>query len=265
MIELTPSANQRLDEYLGHLRSALRGTSKVEIGDVEQSIREHIEVALAGEHGPVGSEELAAVLDQLGSPARWIPEHERPVWHQVLARLRSGPEDWRLAYAAFGLFVLSLILVPVGIGVMVAAFFASRAAVEFIGSNGESLSARRWLILPAIAVPLVILTGLVVVGPAGPAVAWGVGDHQFESMVGQHAFDRAGSQFHGRFDAGATAAVFGVWWILAAGALALLLPILRFVFAPILDRVARRHVAGLAIVGAVAAAIGAALLWPFIS
>ena len=47
MIEMTPAARERMDNYLQHLRSELRGTRSVVVDEVEQSVREHIEIALA--------------------------------------------------------------------------------------------------------------------------------------------------------------------------------------------------------------------------
>ena len=53
MIDLTPSARQRLDDYFLRLRQSLRRASPAEADDVEQSVREHIDVALAGVPAPV--------------------------------------------------------------------------------------------------------------------------------------------------------------------------------------------------------------------
>ena len=84
MIELTDTARERFDSYLMRLRSALRGARSVEPDDVEQSVREHIEFALAGTPAPVGAEHLGVVLDRLGPPERWIPEEERPIWNMPI-------------------------------------------------------------------------------------------------------------------------------------------------------------------------------------
>src|SRR5688572_27853713 len=116
MMELSTSARQQFDEYFRRLRHSLRGVSPAEAEDVEDSVREHIEVALEGAPAPVPGEQLAEVLNRLGAPDRWVPVDERPLLQRVIQRLRSGPEDWRLAYLAFGLFALGLLLLPVGIG-----------------------------------------------------------------------------------------------------------------------------------------------------
>ena len=54
MIELTAEARQKFDDYLARMRSALRGTRAVEAAEVEQNVREHVELALSGSEGPVG-------------------------------------------------------------------------------------------------------------------------------------------------------------------------------------------------------------------
>ena len=42
MIEMTPAARDRVDNYLQRMRSELRGTRSVAADEVEQSVREHI-------------------------------------------------------------------------------------------------------------------------------------------------------------------------------------------------------------------------------
>ena len=64
-----------------------------------------------------------------------------------------------------------------------------------------------------------------------------------------------------RFVAGMAGAVFGAWWMIAAAFCAAFLRPIRFVFAPLLDGVRRKHFAGLALIGALAAALGGTLLY----
>jgi hypothetical protein len=90
---------------------------------------------------------MIAVLDRLGPP----------VSRQVIDRVRSGPNEWRLAYMAFGLFLLSLLFLPAGgIFLMLPAMLVSRACVEVMRDRGEPLGARRWLVDPAIGLVLAI-------------------------------------------------------------------------------------------------------------
>jgi hypothetical protein len=264
MIELTPSAQQRFDDYFRRLRRSMRGASPAEADDVEQSVREHIEVALAGAAGPVGHEQLAAVLDRLGAPDRWFGVAEPSLVQRVMERLRSGPEDWRLAYIAFGLFFLALLLMPVGVGalLMLASYAVSRAYVDFMETKDEVAGARRWLVYPPIALFLLIAVAFFVIGPAGPALAWGLGDHGFMRILDEGNLRAPYPDI--RFAAGATAATLGTWWILASLIGMVFLPVSRFVFKPLLARVRRTHFLGLTLVGTLTLALGLALVWPWL-
>lgn len=273
MIDLTPSARQRFDDYLRSLRHSLQSAAPAEADDVEQSVREHIEIALAGMPAPVGGEQLAEVLDRLGAPEGLVPDDDRSTVQRVLqrtaqqvtGRLRSGPEEWRLAYLTFGLFLLSLILIPIGIGLfmMVASFVASRAYVEVMEAKQEVPGARRWLICPPIALFLALAIAFFIIGPAGTALAWGLGDEQFRHLL-------EGANVHtpsygAQFVAGATMATLGAWWMLASLIAMVFLPVIRFIFKPLLTRVRRTHFIGLTMIGAVSLAVGYAMLRPWLS
>lgn len=269
MNELTPAAQQRLDEYLRRLRLSLRSAAPGEADDVEQSVREHIDIALAHASAPVGGEQLAEVLDRLGSPDGWVPAEDRNLvertFEKVKERLRSGPEEWRLAYLTFGLFIVALITLPIGIGLFLlpASFFASRAYSDFMESRGETAGARRWLIYPPIGLFLALAVAMFVVGPAGPALGWGIDQGGFLQMLEE---SRLRAPYHEeQFVAGAAAATLGLWWVLASLIAMVFLPVIRFIFKPLLANVRRIHFLGLTLVGVVALAIGFALLRPWIS
>lgn len=269
MIELTPSARQRFDDYFQRLRSSLRAASPAEADDVEQSVREHIEVALSGAPAPVGAEQLAEVLDRLGAPDGWVPAGEQSLAErlvqQVRERLRSGPEEWRLAYLTFGLFLAALILLPVGIGffLMFASFFASRACLDYMDSKQIAAGGRKWLIYPPIGFFLVIATILFVIGLAGPLVVWGVEDHGFLRVLEESGLN---APYHEeQFVAGAAAAALGAWWVFASLLAMVFLPVIRFIFKPLLTRVRRTHFLGLTLVGALGLGLGFLLLRPWIS
>ena len=269
MIDLTPSARQRFDDYFSRLRHSLRRASPAEADDVEQSVREHIEVALAGAPAPVGGEQLAEVLDRLGAPDGWVPDDDRSiiqrVVQQVKQRLRFGPEEWRLAYLTFGLFLLSLLLVPVGIGflLMIASFLASRATIDIMDSKQEPAAGRQWLVYPPIAFFLVIAIAFFVVGPAGPLLVWGIEEEGFLHLLEDSRL-RA-PYYEAQFVAGAGVATLGAWWILASLIGMVFLPVIRFIFKPLLTRVRRAHFLGLTIIGALSLALGFVLLRPWIS
>ncbi|HUP45947.1 MAG TPA: hypothetical protein VM779_10600 [Thermoanaerobaculia bacterium] len=261
MIELTPTARERFDAYLSRLRSALRGTPQVEAEEVEQNVREHIEVALGGVPAPVGAEHLGAVLDRLGPPERWIADDEQSAWKRAINRLRSGPEDWRLAYLSFALFAASFLFLPIGgVLLLIPAFVVSRAAVSLLAEKGDPIGARRWLIYPAIATVMVILLVPVLVGPPAGIVAWSIEE---KGLYRASGLDRDELLLAERvqLETGLVMAVFGAWWMIAAAILAAAYRPLQIAFRPILDRWRRRHLAVLALVGAIIAAIGATVFY----
>lgn len=258
MIEMTSAARERLDNYLQRLRTELRGTRSVVADEVEQSVREHIEIALANAQSPVGAPEVIGILDRLGPPERWLADEERPLWRRALDRIRSGPEDWRLAYLAFGLFLASIVFLPIGgFLLLIPAVFVSRAYVDLMRDRGEPLGARRWLVYPSIAVVLALTTGLLILGPPVPMLALAFEDSEFEQM-----FDipttTAGEI---RFVFGMGGVLFGSWWIIAAAFCAAFLRAIRFVFAPLLDGLRRKHFAVLAAIGVLVTAAGATLIY----
>jgi hypothetical protein len=258
MIEMTPAARERLDNYLQRMRSELRGTHAVVADEVEQSVREHIEIALAQAQAPVGATEVIGILDRLGPPERWLGDEERPMWRRALDHVRSAPEDGRLAYLSFGLFVASIVLLPIfGFLLLIPAMFVGRAWVELARDRGEPLGARRWLVYPAMAVVLAFATGLLIIGPPLPLLAFALNDKGLERMwdIPQ---TQAGEI---RFLFGLGSVLFGSWWMLAAAFCAAFLRPIRFVFSPLLDALQRKHFAVLAAIGALVAAAGATLIY----
>ncbi|HET7711849.1 MAG TPA: hypothetical protein VFL80_07955 [Thermoanaerobaculia bacterium] len=258
MIEMTPAARERMDNYLQRLQTELRGTRSVVADEVEQSVREHIEIALATAQTPVGAADVIGVLDRLGPPESWLADEERPAWRRLWDRVRSGPDDWRLAYLAFGLFLMSFLLFPIGgFLLLIPAMLVSRAYIELARDRGEPLGARRWLVYPSIALLLAIATGLLLVGPPVPLMIL-----LFEEGGAEELFDvprHAAGQV--RFLLGMGGVLFGAWWILFGAFCAAFLRPIRFVFAPLLEGLRRKHFAVLAAIGALVAAAGAALIY----
>lgn len=255
MIEMTPAARERFDKYLQRMRTELRGARTVVADDVEQSVREHVEIALATANGPVGAAEIDGVLERLGPPERWLAEENESGWDRFRDRLINGPDDWRLAYVAFALFLVAAFLPMIGFFLLIPAMFLSRATVELAQERGEALGARRWLVYPSIAVVLALVVGVLILAPPLRLLA------ALETQ-GLGNFDvppTSAAEF--RFDLGLDAVVFGSWWIIAAAFCAAFLRPIRFLFAPLLDGLRRKHFAVLAFIGALVAAGGSTLIY----
>ena len=181
MINLTDAARRCLDDYLAKVRSSLRHCPSVDVADIERDVIEHIEHALTGASGPVDAADLQDVLRELGSPAQWVPRDELS-WHtRVLAALKSGPDDLRLGYIAFGLLAGTL-LAAACLNLMVrfgntlpflllgiaASFLFARASLSAEGGAGR---AERWLIYPCLLVVYVPVTALILIFPLVAAIA----------------------------------------------------------------------------------------------
>jgi len=261
MIEMTPEAQTRFERYLTRMRSALRG-SAVEAADVEQNVREHVDVALANTAAPIGIERLDEVLEQLGPPERWLPEDEQPWWKRVASRMSSGPEDWRLAYTTFGAFAFGLFLLPVGFGLafLICAFLLARAEHELLTSRGETLGARRWLVLPAIWTVLLGVAMLLLVAPVMALASIGLSDGNLRFVHGvPHAQPETLERV--RIETGYIAMVAGGWWLVFSVLLAFLVKPLRAMFLPVTENLGRKQALLLSLIGAMVGAIGAVLLF----
>ena len=164
MIELSVSAKKALDEYLRQARAYLRGSKSVDAAEVEQNITEHIENELTGAAEPVSAEELETVLEKLGSPQQWVPEEELPWWRKMIIRVQTGPEDWRLAYISFGLFVFGVLLLPIGVVLIAGSFIAAQAALSVV-EDSTQLKAQKWLLYPCLTTVYLALLGSLLVLP----------------------------------------------------------------------------------------------------
>jgi hypothetical protein len=259
MIDFTPEAQRRFDEYLQRMRISLRGTRSVEPEEVEQNVLEHVEMALAGVPAPVGPERLTSVLEQLGPPERWLPEDEKPFWRKAMDRVMSGSEDWRLAYASLGIMLLMVITFPIGgVLLLLPAYLLSRACVALTAERGETLGARKWLVLPPIVLALVLVAGTALIAPAG-----GFGAVLSEVGIRDLGFDYGNRAERGRLFLGLLSMATGAWWIVLSGVLAMLMRPFRFLFSPFTDGMRRGHALVLTTAGVVLGGIGALLVWAF--
>ncbi|HEY0370569.1 MAG TPA: hypothetical protein VGD79_01120 [Thermoanaerobaculia bacterium] len=259
MIDLTPDAKRRFDEYLLRMRATLRGSRSIEADEVEQNVVEHVELALAGAPAPIGPERLGTVLEQLGPPERWLPDDDRTFWRKAMDRVMTGPDDWRLAYGSLALTILMVITFPIGgVLLLLPAYFVSRAYVALMEERGEALGARKWLVLPPIVLLMILICGAALLGPAGA-----FGGILSEVGVRDLGFDYGSRYEQGRLLLGAISVATGAWWILLSGVFAMLMRPFRAMFAPLTSNLRRGHAFVLTIAGLVVGGLGAALLFAF--
>ena len=245
MITLSDGAKRSLEDYLRQARAYLRGSKSVDAGEVEQSISEHIENELEGVTEPVSRDELDAVLTQLGSPQQWVPEEGLSLWRKVVLRLRTGPEDWRLAYLSFSLLLLGFLFF-LGSGrffVMAAAsFVVSRAALSAAGSHDE-LGAQKWLIYPSLIFAYLFIGFLLLFGVAFPAVYLARSLWEIEEM---RQLTYMGSVL---FTGGVIAVATAFWWTILGIAWYKWPALVRNIFTPFAEAVSRRWAVGLICIG----------------
>jgi hypothetical protein len=257
MMNMTPAARQQLDSYLQRLRSELRATGAEAPEEVEQSVREHIEIALEDAPAPVSGTDMIAILDRLGSPEQWLAEETRDEAFAVADRSGdSGADDSRLPYVAFGLVLVAIAsFMYFGFLLLIPAMFVSRAWVEQKRERGEPLGSKRWLVYPPVVLVLAFVALLLLFLPPLGAVAF------IRDDVGRSFNVPVDPVGEVRFQVGLRAVLAGTWWIIAGGLFAAFIRPIRYVFLPLLDRVRRKHFAMLSAVGALLAAAGAALIY----
>jgi hypothetical protein len=188
-VELTAEAEARLGEYLAGVRTALAGSPDVSPDEIEADVREHVENELRSAPRPVGLAALEAVLGRLGPPDQWA-SGERPSvlaraghwlregwrglraklgdrWRSGRAAVVRGPEDWRLAYLAFGVFAVGALTVVIFPVALLVSYLLARAGVAAAREAGGELgAARKWLLYP----PLVLVSTALMI----PVVLWPV-------------------------------------------------------------------------------------------
>jgi hypothetical protein len=256
MNEMTPAARQQLDDYLQRMRTALRGARPELAEEVEQSVREHIEIALEEWQEPASGTQMIAILDRLGPPEQWLDEDERPTWRRAIDGVSPRTDESRLPYVSFGLVLASILLFMMfGFLLLIPAMFVSRAWIEQKRERGETLGSKRWLVYPAIAIVFAFAALVFLVVPPQAAMAFIRDD---AGRLFDIPTSPAGEL---RFMAGLRCVMFGSWWIIAGGLCAAFVRPIRFVFSPLLDGLQRRHYAVLAAIGALLAAAGGALIY----
>ncbi len=245
MNNLSDSAKKCLDKYLQQIRTYLRGCKTVDADEVERNIIEHIESEFVGATATVSFEELDAVLQRLGSPRQWVPEEELSWWRKMIFRLRTGPEDWRLAYISFGLLIAGLVILPSFIVLIPASFIVARAALSEAADLDE-LKAQKWLIYPSLIIVYSFVLSCLLAWPALvlPAVAYEL-ERNVRSSYPQFADDL-------RYWIMATSFIIaglGLWWIILAGLFLKWQSFLQMLFKPFAGWFSRKWALILLLIG----------------
>jgi len=247
MINLSDSAKKCLDKYLQQVRTHLRGCKTVDADEVERNVIEHIESEFESTTAAVSFEELNTVLQRLGSPRQWIPEEELPWWRKVIFRLRTGPEDWRLAYISFGLLVAGFIILPSFIVLIPASFIVARAALSETEDPGQ-LKTQKWLIYPSLIIVYVsVLLGLLL-WPLGLLFPLAKFEHIIiETYV---PFRDLGNDLRcWRMATSFIIAGLGLWWIILGGLLLKWRRFLQMLFKPFTGWFSRKWALILLLIG----------------
>ena len=172
-------------------------------------------------------------------------------------RILTGPDDWRLAYGSLALTLLMIVTLPIGGALLlIPAYMLSRAYVALLDERGESLGARKWLVLPPIVFIMVIVCGMALLLPSA-----GFGGIIQEVGLRQFGFDYSSNFEHGLRFLGALSVATGAWWIVLSGVFAMLMRPFRALFQPVTAGMRRAHAFVLTIAGAVVAGLGAAMLY----
>ncbi len=258
MITLSKSAKKSLEDYLRQARAYLRGSKSVDANEVEQNIAEHIENELEGAAEPVSRDVLDAVLKKLGSPQQWVPEEELPWWRKIILRLRSGPEDWRLAYLSLGLLVVGFLLLPyapAGIVLILASFLVSRAALSEAVDPNE-LKAQKWLMYPSLIIVYVFVLLVLLAWPVGLLFSLAEG---YERDFRESYYRFSNETDYWFMAVSVIVAGLGFWWSILA--IVLLKPrrLLQVIFRPFAEKVKSKWALRLLLIGLALMILSAAM------
>lgn len=225
MMRATVAASERIDRYLRDVRDRLRPYPQVDEEEVVRDVREHIEAALSGEPAPVAETAAARVLERLGPPDAWLPAEDLTLGRAALARLRHGPEDWRLAYVSAGTLGIGVVLPALGLPPVIAlmfvlaAYVSGRAAIELApGGDGRG---QRWLAYPAVLGVQTVLLAAVLLWPLALVLPIGATGGWLDALreTGR-SLPHGGTAEAWGITARGIGVVQGVWWLAAGWALA---------------------------------------------
>ena len=236
VLKLSLNAQKSLDDYIYQVKVYLKGVKSVDAEEIVQNINEHIENELTGAAEPVGSETLDKILKKLGSPQQWVPEEELSWWKKFVLRIRTGPEDWRLAYISFGLFIIGFLFPPAYLLLVPASYVVSRAAMSLSNYNIQ-VKAQKWLIYPSMIIVTFFIAGVLLLLPL--SILFPVAENLESTMMQTYKIKIDDNYWY--VASSFIAMLVCLWWILE-GIICLVFPSLpRKIFYPFAEWFKRKH------------------------
>jgi hypothetical protein len=229
-IEYEDNAKLKVKEYLSAVGDRLRASQSVDAEEVVHDLQEHIQRELQKLPQPVSEPDVGKVLSRLGRPEEIVDEQDMSWWQTTILRLRSGPEDWRLAYLSLGLLLLG----PVG---LLFSFLLSRAAISLAGEPDPP--AKKWLIYPSL---IIVYTAIALPLLFWPAFLGGACTNELRHALlrGDGLFDHDGLGTIVLILAGAIFSL-AVWWSLLWAVGIMRLEIVHSLFKPFAEVWTRRN------------------------
>ncbi len=257
VLKFSLNARKSFDDYLNQVKVYLKGVKSVDAEEIVQNINEHIENELTGAAEPVGSETLDEVLKKLGSPQQWVPEEELSWWKKFVLRIRTGPEDWRLAYLSFGLFLFGFLFHSsffVFVILVTASYIVSRAAMSLSDYNIQ-VKAQKWLLYPPMIIVTLFLAGVLLLLPLSILIP--IAENLESTMMQTYKISIDDSYWY--VASSFIAMVICLCWILE-GIICLIYPSLpKKLFYPLAEWFKRKHAFTLIVLAIIASAISFSL------
>ena len=236
VLKLSLNAQKSFDDYLNQVKAYLKCVKSIDAEEIVQNINEHIENELTGAAEPVGSKTLDEVLKKLGSPQQWVPEEELPWWKKFVLRIRMGPEDWRLAYLSFGLFIIGFLFPPAYLLLVPASYIVSRAAMS-LSNYDIQIKAQKWFLYPSMIVVTLFLAGVLLLLPLSILIP--IAENLESTMMQTYKITIDDNYWY--VASSLIAMLICLWWILE-GVICLVLPSLpRKIFYPFAEWFKRKH------------------------
>jgi hypothetical protein len=260
MVALSPEAQSHLERYLRQIKTALRGQPSIDPDEVERDVVGHIDTELSGQPEPIAVSSLLDVLDRLGAPDEWLPAETHAAPPRA-SSLRSGPEDWRLAYLTLAIFLAGpalffpMILWPLPALLFVLSFLCARVTLARSAEQDEQLGARRWLVYPALVVWYGMFLVALVGGPVLLTTVFVADDPMLPSRLARWFGEPAWI--------GALCSIgilLGIWWMLLGLLLGKFPRGVHAAFRPFADWFEPRHAIRVSLVGGALFALTGAIL-----